>query len=139
MVSADKNQTDLAPSLKELVNRFLKAVDVAWTEDQSFYGRSGQERKVEYFVPENAFAVDEASKHVFPKGIGLIVKEWNRSVGYNVVQAASEAERDCSEIEKIFLVSQDFSTSARDWAKKSGVTLISRDDLIAVNKKLGQL
>lgn len=132
------NKVGQALSLKELVDRFLTAVDVAWTEDQSFFGHSGQERKVEYFVPENAFE-EEASKHIFPKGVGFIVKEWNRSVGYNIVQAASEAEKDCSEIEKIFLVSQDFSTSARDWAKKSGVGLISRDDLIAANKRLGQL
>ncbi len=138
LVVKNENKTDQALSLKELVNRFLKAVDVAWTENETFFGRSGQERKVEYFLPEKSFSED-TSKQVFPKGVGMIVKEWNRSVGYNVVQAASQAEKDCSELEKVFLISEEFSQSARDWAKKSGVTLITRTDLIAVNKKLGLL
>jgi hypothetical protein len=74
-----------------------------------------------------------SSKDEKDKYIGVIVRDWKRIVGVGQIHKAEELLRACPELNKVIIVSSmGFSYSATRVAKKIGVGLISRGELISL-------
>jgi len=65
--------------------------------------------------------------HNYP--IGVIIKDWTRSIGVNsVIKAEHDAEE--AGLNTVILVGNQFSLQARGMANRMGIRLISRGELV---------
>jgi hypothetical protein len=68
--------------------------------------------------------------------IGIIIRDWKRTVGVSQVHRAEELLVKCPEITKLIIVSSmGFSASAQKLANKLGISLITRTELISMLSK----
>ena len=65
-------------------------------------------------------------------GIGVVIKDWKRSVGVDIVIRAEQIAKTSRLISKILIVSNLFSDPARSLAEKIGIFLLTRNDLIRI-------
>ena len=71
-----------------------------------------------------------------PEFIGVILRDWKRVVGVDQIHKAEELIQACPDISRIMIVStKGFSFSATRFAKKVGIGLISRGELISILQK----
>jgi hypothetical protein len=66
------------------------------------------------------------------KGIGVVIKDWKRAVGVDIVIRAEQIAKTSRVISKILIVSNFFSDPARSLAEKIGIFLLTRNDLIRI-------
>ena len=66
------------------------------------------------------------------KGIGVVIKDWKRAVGVDIVIRAEQIAKTSRVISKILIVSNFFSDPARSLAEKIGIFLLTRSDLIRI-------
>jgi len=65
--------------------------------------------------------------------VGIIVRDWKRTVGISEIHRAEELMLKCSEIPKIMLVSSmGFSSAAKQQAEKAGIDLLTRKEIISL-------
>ena len=65
--------------------------------------------------------------------VGVIVRDWKRIVGITTIHQAEELMLKCSEVPKILIVSSmGFSTAAQQQAKKVGIDLLTRKEIISL-------
>ncbi len=65
-------------------------------------------------------------------GIGVVIKDWKRAVGVDIVIRAEQIAKTSRLISKILIVSNLFSDPARSLAEKIGIFLLTRNDLIRI-------
>ena len=65
-------------------------------------------------------------------GIGVVIKDWKRAVGVDIVIRAEQIAKTSRLISKILIVSNLFSDPARSLAEKIGIFLLTRSDLIRI-------
>jgi hypothetical protein len=63
--------------------------------------------------------------------IGIIVKNWSRSCGYNVILEAERLQEDTG-LAKIMVVANRFSTTAKELAEKLGIITLTNGELISI-------
>ncbi len=66
------------------------------------------------------------------KGIGVVIKDWKRAVGVDIVIRAEQIVKTSRFISKILIVSNFFSDPARSLAEKIGIFLLTRSDLVRI-------
>ena len=65
-------------------------------------------------------------------GIGVVIKDWKRAVGVDIVIRAEQIAKTSRLIFKILIVSNLFSDPARSLAEKIGIFLLTRNDLLRI-------
>ncbi len=65
-------------------------------------------------------------------GIGVVIKDWKRAVGVDIIIRAEQIAKTSRLISKILIVSNLFSDPARSLAEKIGIFLLTRRDLIRI-------
>lgn len=66
------------------------------------------------------------------KIIGVLVKDWKRSVGIDVILRAEDLLKVTPTISKVLIVSNLFSEPAQSLAERVGILLLTRLDLIRI-------
>ncbi|MFX0084610.1 MAG: restriction endonuclease [Candidatus Hodarchaeota archaeon] len=69
--------------------------------------------------------------------IGVIVKDWARSCGYNVILEA-ERLQESSGLSKVMVVANQFSGTARELAEKLGIITLTNGELISIKSMYGK-
>lgn len=64
------------------------------------------------------------------KKIGVMVRDWNRTIGYNVVILADRIRNMYDEISNVIIITNSFSYSAKRLAKQLKIPIILASDLI---------
>ncbi|MFW9854111.1 MAG: restriction endonuclease [Candidatus Thorarchaeota archaeon] len=64
--------------------------------------------------------------------IGVMIKDWKRSVGIDVILRAEDLLKVTPTISKVLIVSNLFSEPAQSLAKRVGILLLTRLDLIRI-------
>jgi hypothetical protein len=66
------------------------------------------------------------------EGIGVIIKDWKRAVGVDIVIRAEKIMKNHRFITKILIITNYFSDPARSLAEKIRIFLLTRNDLIRI-------
>ncbi len=66
------------------------------------------------------------------EGIGVIIKDWKRAVGVDIVIRAEKIMKNHRLITKILIITNYFSDPARSLAEKIRIFLLTRNDLIRI-------
>lgn len=66
------------------------------------------------------------------EGIGVIIKDWKRAVGVDIIIRTEQILIENRWLSKILIVSNFFSDPARALADKIGIFLLTRNDLIRI-------
>lgn len=68
--------------------------------------------------------------------VGIIIRDWKRTVGVSQIHRAEELMSKCPEIAKLMIVSSmGFSPSAKQLAEKLDISLVTRTELISMLSK----
>ena len=70
--------------------------------------------------------------------IGIIVKDWARSCGYNVILEAERLQANTPGLAKIMVVANRFSATARELAEKLGILTLTNGELISIRSMYKQ-
>ncbi|UCE12798.1 MAG: restriction endonuclease [Candidatus Heimdallarchaeota archaeon] len=72
--------------------------------------------------------------------IGVIIRDWKRTVGVGQIHKAEELLQTCPKLDRVLIVSSlGFSYSASRLAEKVGIGLISRGELVSLFQKRVEL
>lgn len=66
------------------------------------------------------------------EGIGVIIKDWKRAVGVDIIIRAEKVMKNSRFISKILIVTNFFSDPARSLAEKIRIFMLTRNDLIQI-------
>lgn len=66
------------------------------------------------------------------EGIGVIIKDWKRAVGVDIIIRAEKIMKNSRFISKILIVTNFFSDPARSLAEKIRIFMLTRNDLIQI-------
>ncbi|MFX0184778.1 MAG: restriction endonuclease [Candidatus Hodarchaeota archaeon] len=66
------------------------------------------------------------------EGIGVIIKDWKRAVGVDIIIRSEQIMKASRSITKMLIVSNFFSDPARSLAEKIGIFLFTRSDLLRI-------
>ena len=105
-----------AVSLKELAAKYFRKKGYKTESDIELEGRSGVLRKFDLIITK-----PDARQTVH-------VLAWKRTVGVNQVINTDKASEDVN-LRKPILISEKFSSHAKSYANRNGVTLVTTRDL----------
>lgn len=99
-----------------------------------------KELVIEYFQRRGMSHSTDSTSTSFPidlfisrpgetKGLGIILKDWKRAVGVDVLIKAERIMKSTSKIDKVLIVANLFSSPARSLAERVRMFLLTRDDL----------
>ena len=66
------------------------------------------------------------------EGIGVIIKDWKRAVGVDIIIRAEKVMKNTRFLSKMLVVTNYFSDPARSLAEKIRIFLLTRNDLIRI-------
>jgi hypothetical protein len=66
------------------------------------------------------------------EGIGVLIKDWKRAVGVDIVIRAEKVMKNSRFLTKMLVVTNYFSDPARSLAEKIRIFLLTRNDLIRI-------
>lgn len=66
------------------------------------------------------------------EGIGVIIKDWKRAVGVDIIIRAEKIMKNNRFLSKMLVVTNFFSDPARSLAEKISIFLLTRNDLIRI-------
>ena len=66
------------------------------------------------------------------EGIGVIIKDWKRAVGVDIIIRAEKVMKNTRFLSKMLIVTNYFSDPARSLAEKIRIFLLTRNDLIQI-------
>ena len=66
------------------------------------------------------------------EGIGVIIKDWKRAVGVDIIIRAEKVMKNTRFLSKMLVVTNYFSEPARSLAEKIRIFLLTRNDLIRI-------
>ena len=109
-------------SLKDLVTKYFKQKGYAIQETPTFEGFSGVTRVFDLLLEKGT------EKRL------VWLRDWNRTVGINMVIRMDNAAEDVS-IPKPIMISQQFSGHAKAYANRRGMILLTETD---IKKRINQ-
>ncbi|MBD3191474.1 MAG: hypothetical protein GF308_12570 [Candidatus Heimdallarchaeota archaeon] len=109
------------PSLHEIATRFFQKKDFEVQENVTLLGESGKKHKIELI------AKIEADVQI--NKIAIKILDWKRSVGVDRLIRFERILNDLNGM-KGMMISNAFSTSAKNFAKRRGIVLYSRKNLL---------
>ncbi|MHA1543158.1 MAG: restriction endonuclease [Candidatus Hodarchaeales archaeon] len=66
------------------------------------------------------------------EGIGIVIKDWRRAVGVDIIIRAEKLMKSSRFITKVLLISNHFSDPARSLAERIGLLLLTKNDIIDI-------
>lgn len=66
------------------------------------------------------------------EGIGVIIKDWKRAVGVDIIIRAEKIMKNSRVLSKMLIVTNLFSDPARSLAERIRIFLLTRNDLIRI-------
>ncbi|MFX1286112.1 MAG: hypothetical protein ACFFB5_20880 [Promethearchaeota archaeon] len=60
--------------------------------------------------------------------IGILIKDWERSCGYQIILNAEKYQKECN-LSKVIVMSNTFSEVARSWSKKLNIITLSDGEI----------
>lgn len=113
--------------LKEIALEFLDQNNFLFQENTKSSGISGQEYTFQFLITGQK--THSTNDNI---STGIILKDYKKSVGSDGICQAERLLKDCPEINKVVMISNEFSVPARNLARRCGVPLISRGELISM-------
>ena len=114
-------------SLRDLARKFFEWKSFVVHESESIQGKFNA-HKFDFLVSQ-----DKQPSPEILADIGVLVKDWARTCGINVILQFEQIVKDVRPaIRQGMLVGNQFSSSARSLAEKAGILLLSRGELISI-------
>ncbi|MFW9854235.1 MAG: restriction endonuclease [Candidatus Thorarchaeota archaeon] len=115
--------------LTKLTRDFLKFREFDFVEDQHITGKNEKPIRLSFLIngTNNPSISGEVGK------IGVLVKDWARSCGYNVILEA-ERVQELTGLAKVMVVANRFSATARELAKRIGIVTLTNGELVSIRK-----
>ena len=114
--------------LENLVKDFLRFRQFDFDSNVTVRAKNDREVQVSYLVHRSKDKnVDIGGK------IGVIVKDWARSCGYNVILEAERLQTDTG-LTKVMVCANQFSATARELAEKLGILTLTNGELVSIRK-----
>ena len=81
-----------------------------------------------------SYLVDGTTDPNVPLGgnIGVIVKDWARSCGYNCILEAERLQGNTPGLARVMVVGNQFSSTARELAEKLGILTLTKGELVSI-------
>ena len=64
--------------------------------------------------------------------IGVVVKDWARSCGYNCILEAERLQGNTPGLARVMVVGNQFSSTARELAEKLGILTLTKGELVSI-------
>ena len=64
--------------------------------------------------------------------IGVVVKDWSRSCGYNCILEAERLQGNTPGLARVMVVANQFSSTARELAEKLGILTLTKGELVSI-------
>ena len=119
--------------LDNLVRDFLRFRQFDFDSNVTIRAKNDKEVQFSYLVHQSKDEnVDIGGK------IGVIVKDWARSCGYNVILEAERLQTNTPGLAKVMVCANQFSTTARELAEKLGILTLTNGELVSIRKMYKQ-
>lgn len=117
--------------LNKLVKEFLSFRKFDFESNVLIRGKNDKKIKFTYLVHGTTDEqIDLGGK------IGVIVKDWSRSCGYNVILEAERLQESAG-LSKVMVVANQFSGTAKELAEKLGILTLTNGELISIKSMYG--
>ena len=114
--------------LNNLVKDFLRFRQFDFDSNVTLRGKNDREFQFSYLVHRSK------DKNIDIGGrIGVIVKDWSRSCGYNVILEAERLQMSTG-LSKVMVCANQFSATARELAEKLGILTLTNGELVSIRK-----
>lgn len=114
------NEND-KPSLHEIATKFFQKRKFELQENVTLLGESGKKHKIELIA--------KIDSDVLFNKIAIKILDWKRSVGVDRLIRFERILNDLNGM-KGMMISNEFSTSAKNFAKRRGIVVYSRKNLV---------
>ncbi len=114
--TAGKSKMSTIATLKELAAKYFRKKGYRTEQDIEVEGNSGTLRKFDLLITR------QDGRHT------VHVLEWRRTVGVNQVINSDKASEDIN-LRKPILIAEKFSSHAKSYANRKGITLLTTRDL----------
>ena len=119
--------------LDGLVQAFLSFRKFKYHENIHLRGKNEKNVSFSYLVHGST------DPHVNLGGnIGVIVKDWSRSCGYNCILEAERLQSNTPGLNRVMVVANQFSSTARELAEKLGVLTLTKGELVSIQNMYRQ-
>ncbi len=129
----------LTMPLEEMLRVYLEAKGFTYLEKVTFYGSDGHSHLVDFFLPDPkpqpvvvSLRDGTTSVRVVHSGAVIMVKDWKRSIGTNVILQAERLREQVPEIRKVMILCNYAGEIALRLAERLHVFVVTRDELIRV-------
>ncbi len=110
--------------LNDLVRDFLKFREFDYEPNVTIKDKNDKEVLFSYLIHQS----EKSSGR-----IGVVVKPWSRSCGYNVILEA-ERLQESTGLEKVMVIANQFSSTARELAEKLGILTLTNGELVSIKQ-----
>ena len=112
--------------LQQLALEFLEKKNFLIEKDKELTGISGQDHILSFYISGKI-----GSQEKFASGI--VILDYGKSIGTDVINKYDRISKDLKmSVNKLILVSNDFSVPAKNMAEKANLFLLSRGELVSI-------
>lgn len=123
----------MVQELDGLVQAFLGFRKFEFHENVSIRGKNEKNNSFSYLVHGST------DPHVNLGGnIGVVVKDWSRSCGYNCILEAERLQTNTPGLNRVMVVANQFSSTARELAEKLGILTLTKGELVSIQSMYRQ-
>lgn len=119
--------------LNNLVRDFLRFRQFDFDSNVTIRAKNDKEVQFSYLVHRS-----KDNNTDFSGKIGVIVKDWDRSCGYNVILEAERLQTSTPGLAKVMVCANQFSATARELAEKLGVLTLTNGELVSIREMYKQ-
>ena len=121
-------------SLEGISRKFFQIKGFTTREQVRLRGKSGQNHDFNMLLSQSGDK-EKNSENLEDIGYGVLIKDWKRSIGVNVIIKFDQMIED-SGLEGGIIVGNDFSANAQNFAKKCGIVSYSRGELVSLLRSM---
>jgi hypothetical protein len=121
-------------SLEGISRKFFQLKGFTTREKIRLRGKSGQNHDFNMLLSQREDK-EKNAENTEDIGYGVLIKDWKRSIGVNVIIKFDQMIED-SGLEGGIIVGNDFSANAQNFAKKCGIVSYSRGELVSLLRSM---
>lgn len=121
-------------SLEGISRKFFQIKGFTTREKIRLRGKSGQNHDFNMLLSQSGDK-EKNAENLEDIGYGVLIKDWKRSIGVNVIIKFDQMIED-SGLEGGIIVGNDFSANAQNFAKKCGIVSYSRGELVSLLRSM---
>ncbi|MFX0163304.1 MAG: restriction endonuclease [Candidatus Hodarchaeota archaeon] len=121
-------------SLEGISRKFFQIKGFTTREKVRLRGKSGQNHEFNMLLSQSRDK-EKNAESLGDIGYGVLIKDWKRSIGVNVIIKFDQMIEDAG-LEGGIIVGNDFSANAQNFAKKSGIVSYSRGELVSLLRSM---